>query len=196
MLPVIPFDIACSFLNFSLGDFKMVMGIGATNIDRQLASFSSRGPGPVRNETSSSLYAHNKPDFSAPGVKILSALARTNDSYVTMSGTSMATPHVSGVLALVLSVLDKDDFGNGSILFQDPWDTPFEDTYSKIYQILKLSVNHTSQAPIGGGGRRLPLPPWPERQTCDGQGYNVWPNLFYGHGLVDAYQAVLKAQQV
>jgi hypothetical protein len=53
-----------------------------------------------------------KPDLVAPGEKILSASHRTsrkrkpkvNDLYVAMSGTSMAAPHVSGLLAAYLSV--------------------------------------------------------------------------------------------
>ncbi len=40
-------------------------------------------------------------DLAAPGVAVLSTV--WNDGFATMSGTSMATPHVSGVAALVLS---------------------------------------------------------------------------------------------
>jgi subtilisin family serine protease len=51
-----------------------------------------------------------KPDLVAPGENILSArhkwpqqAATARDYYVEMSGTSMATPHVSGLLAAFLS---------------------------------------------------------------------------------------------
>lgn len=65
--------------------------------------FSSRGP---------TADGRMKPDLVAPGEKILSASHRTsrkrkptvNDLYVAMSGTSMAAPHVSGLLAAYLSV--------------------------------------------------------------------------------------------
>ncbi|MBL0174325.1 MAG: S8 family serine peptidase [Ignavibacteria bacterium] len=40
---------------------------------------------------------------SAPGDNIVSAVSRTNSSYSSMSGTSMASPEVAGVLALVAS---------------------------------------------------------------------------------------------
>lgn len=64
--------------------------------------FSSRGP---------TADGRMKPDLVAPGENILSArhqwpkgAATARDYYVEMSGTSMATPHVSGLLAAFLSV--------------------------------------------------------------------------------------------
>jgi serine protease AprX len=57
------------------------------------AYFSSRGP---------TLDGRVKPDVSAPGVNILSAQAGTTSGYVSESGTSMATPFVSGLTLLML----------------------------------------------------------------------------------------------
>ncbi len=74
--------------------------VGATDKSDQVASFSSRGPN--RDGTV-------KPDISAPGKDIVSTRATgTNDNkaidtyYLSMSGTSMATPMVSGVIADLL----------------------------------------------------------------------------------------------
>lgn len=60
-----------------------------------LTPFSSRGP---------TLDKRTKPDICAPGLTITAAKANTlsHSDYVTFSGTSMATPFISGAVALAL----------------------------------------------------------------------------------------------
>jgi hypothetical protein len=77
----------------SPGDYPQSYGIGAYDINNNIASFSSRGPSQVDSGI--------KPNASAPGVSVRSSVP--TNSYGTASGTSMASPHASGVVALVWS---------------------------------------------------------------------------------------------
>ncbi|MGD2250710.1 MAG: S8 family serine peptidase [Candidatus Methanofastidiosia archaeon] len=85
-------DYNCCTIN-TPGDATKVITVGASDKSDALASFSSRGP-TTDNRT--------KPDIVAPGVSIYAARAGTTCSDTSMSGTSMATPHIAGVAALML----------------------------------------------------------------------------------------------
>ncbi|MDB4893955.1 MAG: serine protease, partial [Firmicutes bacterium] len=76
------------------GNYPEVIGVGATDATDMVASFSSRGPSP---------YGEIKPEVSAPGVGIRSSVPG-GQYQGGWSGTSMATPHVAGVVALLRQV--------------------------------------------------------------------------------------------
>ncbi|MBS7530821.1 S8 family serine peptidase [Hazenella sp. IB182353] len=111
---------------------------GATDSENNLASFSSKGPSP---------YNEVKPEISAPGVNIRSAIPGSGYEGG-WNGTSMAGPHVAGVVALLKQA-------NASL------------SIDQIEQILTQTA--------------IPLTDSTFPDT---------PNNGYGHGLVNAYDAV------
>ncbi len=91
------------------GGLSAVVTVGATDNGDNIASFSSVGystwmfddPWFDYNDTSPNIGLID-PDISAPGVNIVSCDLSAS-GYTTMSGTSQATPHLAGCMALVLS---------------------------------------------------------------------------------------------
>ncbi len=80
----------------SPGDYQESFASAAHDVSRNIASFSSRGP---------SCFGHDpytKPNISAPGVNVCSSVP-TNAWSCTYSGTSMASPHSAGAVALLWS---------------------------------------------------------------------------------------------
>ncbi|MFE2285296.1 S8 family serine peptidase [Streptomyces sp. NPDC059443] len=79
----------------SPGCAPSVLTVGAVDRDDSTASFSSRGPAGLQHTL--------KPEIAAPGVGISAANmgGRGVYAYQSMSGTSMATPHVAGAAAIV-----------------------------------------------------------------------------------------------
>ncbi len=91
------------------GGRSAVLTVGATDINDSLAVFSSWGPATWQNANPYNDYPLDPgqglilPDVVAPGVNVKSLKHNSSNSYTLMSGTSMATPGVAGVIALMLS---------------------------------------------------------------------------------------------
>lgn len=74
-------------------DFKTDVKIEKPELIDTLTDFTSKGP--------RSADGHLKPEISAPGENVISAAVGKGTKTVQMSGTSMAAPHMAGVMALV-----------------------------------------------------------------------------------------------
>ena len=170
---------ACSTVADPPALYDEAFSVGAVNEAGDLAAFSSRGP--VTADGS----GRTKPDILAPGVQVLSSLP--GNTYGLSDGTSMAGPHVVGVVALMWSAnpaLIGDIERTEEILRQTA--TPFTGQ-------IGTSLLAEMMGELGDAGMGLPV----EATAVDVAGLgacflgkDATPNNLTGYGIVNAYRAV------
>lgn len=115
-----------------------------------MAEFSARGP-----RRGDSLL---KPDLAAPGYAVHSALAGTGSAGVSLSGTSMASPHVAGAAGLLLQAIQDPTYRDEQDVIWQP-----EDIKARLMNTarpdvqLGLSDAEPFYAPMRIGAGRLDL---------------------------------------
>ena len=91
---------SCSTVEDPAGIYAASYTVGALNTGTDtIASFSSRGPVTIDGS------GRIKPDITAPGTNTRSASNTSDSAYTIASGTSMATPHIAGAMALLWSAI-------------------------------------------------------------------------------------------
>ena len=132
------------------GGLSAVISVGATDSNDDHCDFSSVGPvtwayGDYIGNYNDYPYLNGdatqpgliRPDLSAPGENITSLYYASNNSYIEMDGTSMATPCVTGVLAMLLQA--------------DPELTPAQ--LDSIIELTSAKIGNSSKNNRVGAGR-------------------------------------------
>ena len=171
----------CSTVEDAPAIYDEVFSVGAVDANNQISSFSSTGPVLVDGS------GRVKPDIAAPGVDVLSAMP--GNSYAINSGTSMAGPHVAGVVALIWSA-------NPSLIGDIDSTEAILQASTTPYQIIVNSSQNTTadddflaelEALAGQTADPITGTCLAETDTA------VAPNNITGYGIVNAYEAVKMA---
>ncbi len=158
---------ACGTATTPPANYDAVFSVGATDNDGNIVSFSSRGPAD----------GLLKPDISAPGDWVRSSVPGGGYGYA--GGTSMAGPHVTGLVALLWSAapaLVGDIDATEALICRTARPRPVEEVCTAVDEVPKGMFTALLYNPV-----------------CACGGATGTPNNVYGCGFIDAGAAVREA---
>ncbi len=125
--------------------------------DDTFASYSNQGP--RLDDGDADPYEELKPDVTAPGTFITSAKGSNgtaSSAYQSLSGTSMATPHVAGVVAMMLQANPNLTPSEVKTILQEtsetmglPYDPSLSDKYNASFGYGMVDAYAAAQSAIG-----------------------------------------------
>lgn len=158
---------ACGTATTPPANYDAVFSVGATDNDGNIIGFSSRGPAD----------GLLKPDVSAPGDWVRSSIPGGGYGYA--GGTSMAGPHVAGLVALLWSAapaLIGDIEATETLICRTARPRPVEEVCTTVNEMSKGMFTALLHNPV-----------------CACGGATGTPNNVYGCGFIDAGAAVREA---
>lgn len=81
-------------------------------------------------------------DVFAPGLGIVSTYKGSKTATATLSGTSMASPHVAGLIAYLLSIYPSVTFDPSTSFQSTPEALKVEETYASFYAVVRAALPH------------------------------------------------------
>lgn len=157
----------CSTIDSPPGYEPAVISVGATSKNSpKITSFSSRGPA----SPSDNGEGIRKPDLTAPGQNVKAAFPSLGalNKYATLSGTSMASPHVGGAVLLLTQACPC-----------------LEWNVDAMQDLLQETADHYT---TGARATRV--------KACGGDADNAVPNNVYGYGGINLRKAVDKCLEM
>ena len=158
---------ACGTATTPPANYDAVFSVGATDNEGNIVGFSSRGPAD----------GLLKPDVSAPGDWVRSSVPGGGYGYA--GGTSMAGPHVTGLVALLWSAapaLVGDIDATEALICRTAQPRPVEEVCTAVDEVPKGTFTALLYNPV-----------------CACGGTTGTPNNVYGCGFIDAGAAVREA---